>query len=77
MTEEYPDLLVYWNPELEYGIEYNVEVYKKDESCEACLKKGAYVIRDDPNSLGICRTDLGKDTKTIVKIVELPKNHNY
>lgn len=72
-----PDLLVFWNPELEYGVESNVEVYKPDEICESCGNKGCYVLRDDPNSLGLCKKHLQADTKQIVRIDELPSTHEY
>ena len=75
--EIHPDLLVYWDPKLDYGIEYNVEVFRHKERCESCLATGCYVLRDDPNSIGLCRSHLEADKKQIIKIVELPKIHNY
>ncbi len=73
-----PDLLVYWNPEIDYGVEYNVEVYKHTEICEICGLEGAYVIRDDRNSVGICRFHIEfENEKQVSKVVELPSKHEY
>lgn len=73
-----PDILVYWDPKVEFGIEYNVEVFSKNTPCENCEIMGSYVIRDDNNCcIGACRKCLDADKKTILKVVELPQIHSY
>lgn len=75
--ESHPDLLTYWRPELDFGIEYNVNVFDPNRKCEVCKTQGAYVLRDDWNSGACCRLCLNADTKTILKIEELPGGHDY
>ena len=72
-----PDLLTYWKPECDFGIEYSVEIFERDTPCEECCKMGAYVLRDDHASrIGVCRKHLEQD-KTVLKVVELPNIHKY
>lgn len=77
----YPDLLVTWNPKVITEVEYSVEVWNPKRRCDICDKVGSYVLRDDENSTGVCRRHIEEEVnttkKTVVKIEELPDNHDY
>jgi len=78
----HPDLLIVWNPEIDCGVDYSVEVWEKDITCEKCGHVGSYIMRDDDNSqIGVCRSHLEEEAngsrKTIMKVFELDRNHEY
>ena len=73
--------MTYWKPELDFGIEYSVEVWNEDIPCEICaskdvITKGSYILRDDKNSMiGACKKHI--KGKTVLKVVVLPDIHKY
>ena len=76
-----PDLLVTYNPKVDFGIESAVEIWDKNTECENCSKKGCYILRDDRSGIGVCRKELEEEAKTtkktIIKVLELPIGHKY
>ncbi len=80
-NKEHPQLLIVYNPKVDFGIDYAVEIWDENENCEHCNKKGCYKLRDDRLVIGVCRKHLEEEArttqKTIIKVLELPIGHKY
>ncbi len=79
-TKEHPDMLLLWNPDMDYGVVENISVWN-DIMCEDCGKnKGGYVLRDDHNAGTICEDCKEKEEgiqNTLLKSFKLPDNHDF